>query len=298
MLSGNVDIRQVDLGFRVPGRIGSIAFEEGAHVTAGAVLARLDAAPYQAAAAAAQAQVEVDKALLDKLHNGNRKEDIDQAAASLTEAQATREQARLDYERNSALVKNSAVSRQSFDQARAQYQVAQAREQAASAALTLMRAGARIEDIAAGEAQLQLALAQQQKAETDLADTTLRAPNAGTILVRAREPGATVAAGETVLTLTIDHPMRIRAYIDEPNLHRISPGMTVEVTADNNPKVYHGTIGFISPTAEFTPKTVQTQALRADLVFRLRVIVDHPDDALRQGAPVTVMVPNARPPGS
>jgi len=92
------------------------------------------------------------------------------------------------------------------------------------------------------------------------------------------------------MTLTIDRPMRVRAYVDEPDLQRIAPGMHVRVTADGNPKTYHGTIGYISPTAEFTPKTVETVALRTDLVYRLRVIVGDPDDALRQGAPVSVTV--------
>ena len=92
--------------------------------------------------------------------------------------------------------------------------------------------------------------------------------------------------------------MRIRAYVDETDLSRISPNMAVLVTADGNAKVYHGMIGFIAPTAEFTPKTVQTRQLRTDLVYRLRVIVTDPDDALRQGQPVTVRVPGARAAGT
>jgi HlyD family secretion protein len=115
------------------------------------------------------------------------------------------------------------------------------------------------------------------------------------VLTRAREPGAIVQGGDTVFTLTIDRPLIIRAYIDEPDLGRISPGMAVEVSADGNPRTYHGTIGAISPKAEFTPKSVQTENLRADLVYRLRLLVNDPDDALRQGAPVSVAVPGARP---
>ena len=294
-LSGNVDIRQVDLGFRVGGRIADIPFDEGAHVRAGEMLAQLDAATYQAAAATAGAQVGVDQAELDKLRHGNRAQDIEQAQANLDQAQATLLQTKLDYDRDAILVRTSVVSQQTLDLARAQYQVAQGKAEAASAALSLMRAGARQEDIDAAAAQLSLAVAKETTAKIDLADTVLHAPNAGTILVRALEPGAIVASGQTVVTLTIDRPMRVRAYIDEPDLHRISPGMQVLVTTDGNPRTYHGTIGFISPTAEFTPKTVQTTALRTDLVYRLRVIIDDPDDGLRQGAPVSVAVPDARP---
>lgn len=90
----------------------------------------------------------------------------------------------------------------------------------------------------------------------------------------------------------------MRAYVAEPDLGRIAPGMTVLVTTDGNPKVYRGVIGFISPTAEFTPKTVQTEQLRVDLVYRLRINVTDPDDRLRQGQPVTVRLELSPYPGA
>ena len=102
--------------------------------------------------------------------------------------------------------------------------------------------------------------------------------------------------GETVFTLTIDRPLRVRAYVAEPDLVRIRPGMKVLVSADGTSKTYHGSIGYISPQAEFTPKSVETESLRTDLVYRLRIIVTDPDDKLRQGQPVTVTVPDAPPP--
>src|SRR5690606_32980921 len=100
---------------------------------------------------------------------------------------------------------------------------------------------------------------------------------------------------QTVLTLSLSRPLRVRAYVAEPDLSRVAPGMKVTVTADGNPKTYQGTIGYISPRAEFTPKSVETEDLRTDLVYRLRITVENPDDALRQGQPVTVVVPAARP---
>ncbi len=294
-LSGNVDIRQVDLGFRVAGRIAEIPFDEGARVSAGAVLSQLDVATYEAAAAAARAQVGVNAAELAKQRNGNRAQDVAQAAAALDQAQATLSRTKADFDRYATLVRTDTVSKSSYDLTRESYQTAQGKVAAAAEALSLERAGARQEDIDTADAQLGLAKAQSDKAGTDLADTVLRAPNDGVILTRAREPGSIVQSGDTVLTLTIDRPMRVRAYVDESNLGRISPGMAVEVTTDNNSKTYHGSIGYIAPTSEFTPKTVQTQDLRTDLVYRLRVIVDDPDDGLRQGQPVTVRVPSARP---
>ena len=294
-LSGNVDIRQVDLGFRVAGRIESMPFEEGAHVAAGALLASLDTRPLRDQLAANEADVAVALALLDKQRNGNRAQDIAQADAHLADLTAQMARAKEDFDRRTELIASGAVSQAVFEASRSQFLSAQAQVRAAQQALSLQRAGARPEDIAAAVAQRAQAIAQRDKTATDIADSELHAPNDGVILTRAREPGAIVQAGETVLTLTIDRPMRVRAYIDESNLGRISPGMEVEVTTDSNTKIYHGSIGYIAPMAEFTPKTVQTQDLRTDLVFSLRVIVDDPDDGLRQGQPVTVRIASARP---
>jgi HlyD family secretion protein len=295
ILYGNVDIRSVDLGFRVPGRIATITVDEGAKVKTGEILARLDTQPFTDALNAAEAQVGTASAELDKLRNGNRPQDIAQAEAIVADRTATLAQARAEYERRKDLVKSGAVSQALFDASQAQYLAAQAQLRSAEQVLSLQRAGARHEDIEAAAAQRATAIAQRDKARTDLADATISAPDDGTILTRAREPGAIALAGETIFVVTIDRPMRVRAYIAEADLSRISPNMEVQVRADGNPRAYHGTIGFISPTAEFTPKTVQTESLRTELVYRLRIIVADPDDALRQGQPVTVTVPGARP---
>lgn len=292
-LSGNVDIRSVNLGFRVPGRIADMPVEEGARVRQGDVLARLDTAPLTDALNAAEAQLGAANAELDKRRNGNRSQDIAQAEALVAQRRATLAQAKADDERRSELVKTGAVSQAVYLATRAAYLAAEAQLHAAEQSLSLQRAGWRSEDIAAASAERAAAIAQRDKAQTDLTDATLRAPSDGTILTRANEPGAIVAPGETVFVLTIDRPMRVRAYVGETDLGRIAPGMPVLVSTDGNPKTYHGTIGFISPAAEFTPKTVQTQELRTQLVYRLRVIVSDPDELLRQGQPVTVAVPAA-----
>ena len=293
-LYGNVDIRQVDLAFRVPGRIETIGYEEGAKVEAGAALATLDTRPLDDALKAAEAEVGIAEAELDKRRTGNRPQEIAQAEARAAEAAAGLARAREDYERRSALVKTGAVSRAQFEATEAQYRAAEAQMRAAQQALSLQKAGARREDIAAAAAQVAAARARRDQARTSLEDATWLAPNPGTILTRAREPGAIVQPGETVLTLTIDRPLRIRAYVAQGALSRISPGMAVEVRADGNAKTYRGKIAHIAPSAEFTPKTVQTEDLRADLVYRVRINVEDADDALRQGQPVTVSVPGAR----
>ncbi len=156
--------------------------------------------------------------------------------------------------------------------------------------MQLVEIGPRKEDIDAARAQLSAEDATVMQYELRLADSRLVSPGAGTILTRARERGAIVAGGETIFALTLTSPVWVRTYVDEPDLGKIHPGMQVKVHTDSSDHVYTGQIGFISPTAEFTPKTVETRALRTDLVYRLRVVVDNPDAGLRQGMPVTVVV--------
>jgi len=292
-LYGNVDIREVDLGLRVGGRIAEITVDEGDKVAAGQQLAALDSAPLDMRIAEAEAAIAAASAQLAQLRNGSRAQDVDQARAGVAAARATYDKAQQDYVRREALVEPGAISRQDWQATVAQRDAAQAQLEQARQNYSKLESGARPEEIAAAEAQLQSARAARASIETDRSDTVLRAPSAGTIVTRAQEPGAIVGPGQTLLTLSIDRPLRVRAYVAEADLSRIAPGMAVTVRADGNDKAYKGTIGHISPQAEFTPKTVQTEDLRTDLVYRLRVVVEDPDDRLRQGQPVTVTVPAA-----
>lgn len=294
-LHGNVDIREVDLAFRIGGRIADIMIDEGEKVRAGDVLATLDTATIESRIGEADAQVAQARSQLAKLENGNRPQEIGQARARVGVAEAAARNAERDYSRRQGLVGPGAISRDLWDQTIAERDRAQALLAEARQTLSLLNAGSRSEDVAASRAQLAAAEASRRSVQTDRNDTRLLASVDSTVVTRSREPGAIVQPGETVLTLAIERPLRVRAYVAEPDLSRISPGMAVQVTADGNPRAYQGTIGYISPRAEFTPKSVETENLRTDLVYRLRIIVANPDDALRQGQPVSIRVPRARP---
>jgi len=292
-LYGNVDIREADLGFRVGGRIGRIAVEEGDKVKSGQLLASLDTASLDSRVAQADAQVAQAQADLAKLRDGSRTQEIAQARARVAVAEATARNAQADYARREPLVQPGAISRDLWEQTvtardRANAQLADARQ-----ALSLALEGARKEDVTAAQAGVRAAQAARQGNATDLGDARLKAPVNATVITRAREPGEIVQPGETILTLSIDRPMRVRAYVAETDLSRVRPGLKVEVKADGNDKIYHGQIGYISPRAEFTPKTVETADLRTDLVYRLRIVVTDPDEGLRQGQPVTVSIAKA-----
>jgi HlyD family secretion protein len=290
-LYGNVDIRQIELGFRVPGRILKMNFEEGQSVDAGTPLAQLDPRTYEQDLHSAEALLAQQSATLEKLENGPRPAEIAQARATLSERLAQRDNARQTFARAQELLPHGAITRASFDDAeaaknRAEASVAQARE-----ALRLLEQGTRTEDIAVGRANLQAAQARLDSARTALADSQLLAPSDGIILSRVREPGAIVSPNDVVYVLSLTHPVWVRAYVPEPQLGRIHPGMEVSVASDTAPDRRHrGRIGFISPVAEFTPKSVETPELRTDLVYRLRIIVDEVDPSLRQGMPVTIWV--------
>jgi HlyD family secretion protein len=299
VLYGNVDVRQVNLAFKVPGRILSMAVDEGDRVRAGQAVATLDRRYFEDDLAMARAREGTQEANLAKLENGSRPEEIAQAHANVEVARSAVAINRVTLDRQAVLVKASVASRQTYDAALAAAQQAEAQLAFAQQALRLAEIGPRQEDIAAARAQLALEQANVTAAKLNLSDAELVAPSNGVITTRVRETGAIVNAGETVFTLTLDAPVWVRAYVGEADLGRIHPGMTATVTSDlPGGKAYRATVGFISPIAEFTPKSVETRELRTDLVYRLRVIVADPDEQLRQGMPVTVRFDDAAGGGS
>jgi HlyD family secretion protein len=289
VLFGNVDVRQVDLSFKVVGRITTMAVDEGDRVAAGQALAALDKRYFEDQLRIARAGESAQQANLAKLEHGSRPEEIDQARANVELARSAVEINKITLDRQSTLLKASVTSRQSYDTALAAARQSQAQLAFAQQALRLAELGPRQEDVEAARAHVSLERANIMVAERNLADADLMAPAAGVITTRVREPGAVVAAGETAYILTLDQPVWVRAYVGEPDLGRLHPGMIAAVTTDvPGGKSYRGRVGFISPVAEFTPKTVETRELRTDLVYRLRVIVEDVGDGLRQGMPVTV----------
>lgn len=289
VLEGNVDVRQVNLAFKVDGRIETLAVDEGDPVEAGQVLATLDARYFDDDLRLARARRDNLKAALERLEHGSRPEEIAEARASLAERQAEVENARQALARREALLPKGSVTREEYDNAKAAFREAEARTHTAAEAFRLAEIGPRREDIDAARAQLRAEEVAVSQAERRLADSRLIAPGSGVILTRARERGAIVSAGETVFALTLTSPVWVRTYVNERDLGRVRPGMSAWVRTDSaRDRPYRGHVGFISPAAEFTPKTVETRELRTDLVYRLRIVVDNPDGGLRQGMPVTV----------
>lgn len=294
-LYGNVDIRTVNLSFRVGGRLASLTVDEGDAVQQGQTLGSLDRAPYENALLQAKANLATAQAKLDLARAGYRDEEIAQAEAAVSQAEAAWKYAQNFYARQQGLWKSRVISANDLENARSSRDQAQANLKSASDKLGQLRTGNRPQEIAQAQASVEQAQAQVAQAELDLQDTTLIAPSPGTLLTRAVEPGSMLNAGSTALTLSLTRPVWVRAYVNEVSLNRATPGQQVQIHTDGRPdKPYHGKIGFVSPSAEFTPKTVETPDLRTDLVYRLRIIVTDADDSLRQGMPVTITFDEAQ----
>jgi len=288
-LYGNVDIRGVDLGFRVAGRLQEVLKDEGDAVSAGELLARLDAQPYLDELARADAQVAAAEADQRLKKSGNRSEEIAQGRAALEESRVVAKNAARTHQRHAGLVGGGATSQLDLENSEAALDEASQRVLLNEAKLKLLEAGFRAEEIAAADAALAQAQAARASAALHVEDTRLTAPAAGVVLTRALEPGAVMQAGATVISLSLEQPVWVRAYVHESELGRVPPGTKVLLVTDGRPtRPFHGKVGFVSPRAEFTPKSVETPELRTSLVYRLRIVVDDSDGSLRQGMPVTV----------
>lgn len=291
-LYGNVDIRQVELAFNGSERIAAIHVEEGQPVKKGELLAELETDRLQSVVARATAQVAAQRDEVAKLEAGTRAEEIRRARAQVDAARIRAEDARRTWQRLEPLAQKSLASRDRADTAQAQAESAQAQLEAARQELELALAGPRKEDIAAAHAKLEALEAELDLAKRDLADAGLLAPTDGIIRNRILQPGDMAFPQRPVLTLALTDPVWVRTYVPEPRMGEIFPGMQADIRTDSYPeRTYRGWIGYISPTAEFTPKAVETPDLRTRLVYQVRVFACNPQNELRLGMPATVEIP-------
>jgi HlyD family secretion protein len=291
---GTIDIRDASLAFIEQERIAEVLVEEGDQVKAGQVLARLVTDRLKAQIVEAQAQIAAQEEVVKRLKTGTRSQEIEQARAEVEAAQAT---VHNDKQLLDRLQETSgATSKQTLDNARSRLLVDQAQLEVKKKALNLALEGSRKEDIAAAERHLEALQANLSLLQIRLEDMTLKAPTAGVIESRILEPGEMAGPTRPVLVLALTDPKWVRAYVPEPELGRIRLGMKASVLSDSFPgESMDGWVGFISPVAEFTPRTVETEDLRTKLVYEARVFVHDNRDMLRLGMPVTVLIDEHAP---
>jgi len=281
-LSGNIEAHQSVLGFKtVQSRITELPFNEGQWVKAGTLLSRLDDSDYRQQVTIAQTTLEVQKRQLAMAEQNCT------AARKLLESDAADlELATLEFTRADDLMKKGAGTIEARDQTRAALKKANAaieRDQA-------------LEQVA--ERQIALATANVENAEQAiklakiiLDYTILAAPFDGVITVRQAELGEIMVPGTPVMTLAdLDH-IWLRAYINETDIGKIRLDQPAKVTTDTYPgKSYKGRVSFISSSAEFTPKSVETHAERVTLVYRIKIDIDNPTHELVPGMPADALL--------
>jgi HlyD family secretion protein len=290
--SGTVEATEADLGFQSGGRIQEIAVREGDRVGMGQELARLDAAELEARVAGAQAQVDAARAQLSELQRGARPEELRQARAAEAAARERMQEAQRVLERTRSLEEGGAVSRESLEQARTAFEVARAQHTQASEQLAMVRTGVRAERVEAQQAALRQAEATLAQAEAVLANAIIRAPFAGVVTIRHRQPGEAVAPGAPVLTLMDPADRWVRIYVREDAIGRVTLGQRAEIRTDSfSDSTFAGRVTFIASQAEFTPRNVQTAEQRVRLVYAVRVaITDDAGQALKSGMPADVVL--------
>lgn len=290
-LSGTVEARETALAFQVPGRIAELLVDEGKKVTSGQETARLVDDDYALALQRARAEVAAAEAALAQLEAGSRRQELKVAEAALEKAQAEQRYAEEEVARVTSLIGKKLASQEQLDQAHLRRDVAKAAVRQARQQLLLLREGPRQEEIARAKAELDARRSAVKTAERQLAYTRLVSPVSGTISLRQAEAGEVVGAGQPVFKVAELTRPWVRAYLNETDLARVRLGQSAQVTVDGLPgKQFSGTLSFIAPDAEFTPKSVETRALRVDLVYRVKIELEDPKGILKLGMPADVIL--------
>jgi HlyD family secretion protein len=303
-LSGNIEAHESLVSFKVQGRVVDLPVEEGQRVEPGALLARLDDADYRQKVRIGEATVHVRESNLALMLAGTREQEVSALEQTMINAQADLEEKKLEYDRAQRLFSKDELSTQDRDLANTALKRAEATFRAAQQRYNEAVEGSRKEDIAIARANLGQADADLGLSRVNLDYTTLHAPSAGVITVREAELGEVVIPGTPVVSLAdLDH-IWLRAYIAETDLGRIRWGQEATITTDTYPgKQYRGHISFISSSAEFTPKSVQTYKERVTLVYRIKIDIENPNFELKPGMPADARInvaeaqPNAPQPG-
>ena len=304
-VSGHVEATEVRVAAEVGGRLVDLRAAEGDRVNAGDLVARIDVRDAELALARAEADRAHADAQLRLLRAGSRREDIRQAsaqhqaaAAEIAAAEAELRAAEQDLERYESLLRANAGSRKQRDDARARRDVARsrlqsARDRAAAGAATLARleAGARPQEIQAAEARVAAADAQVATLREQIDDAAVKAPISGIVTERVVEQGEMVAPRAPLLVITDLDRAWANVFVDEPVVPRLRLGQPASVYTDAGGDPLPGTITFISPKAEFTPRNVQTAEDRSRLVYRIKVTVDNAGGVLKSGMPIEAELP-------
>ena len=290
-LAGHMEATETDLAFKVPGKVSVINFQEGDWITAGQVVAQLEAEDLRDQVAVAEGRVAAAEANLTKLLAGSRPQEKREALAAVEQAEADLRNKELEFQRMQSLMERDAVAAANRDSAEAAYRMAQETLRQAKERYSLVMEGPRREDIDAAKAELQQGKADLELARTRLSYAIITSPVNGAVLVRPAEPGEVLALGSPVLTVGDLDNIYFEGYIPESDLARVRLGQKATITTDTYPgREYPAWVSFISSKAEFTPKTVETFKERVTLVYRTKIRANNPNYELKPGMPAEAVI--------
>jgi HlyD family secretion protein len=285
-VTGTIEATQVDVSVKITGRILARLVNEGDRVTRGQVLVRLDDSELAADVKRLEAALRSAQATLRDLEKGARPQEIEDARAAVSSAEATRSMTERELERNEQLFRQNLIAAQDVDRARQAFEVARAQERSARERLGLLLAGSRPDQIDSARWQVTQAESALAQAQSRLREARVVSPIDGVVLRKNLEAGETANPGVPILTLVNPKDVWLRAYVPETEVGRLKIGDAAALRVDAFPdRVFTGRLIEIASEAEFTPRNVQTKKERVNLVFRIKIQIDNPAGLLKPGLP-------------
>ncbi len=285
-VTGTIEATQVDVSVKITGRILQRLVKEGDRVTRGQVLVRLDDSELAADVRRLDAALRSAQSTLRDLQKGARPQEVEDARAAVSSAEATRTMTERDHQRTEQLFKQNLIAAQDVDRARQAYEVAKAQERSARERLALLLEGSRPDQIDAARWQVTQAESALAQARSRLRETVVVSPIEGVVLRKNLEAGETANPGVPILTLVDPKDVWLRAYVPETEMGRLKIGDPATLHVDAFPnRVFTGRLIEIGGEAEFTPRNVQTKKERVNLVFRIKIQIDNPEGLLKPGLP-------------
>jgi HlyD family secretion protein len=289
--SGNIEATNIIVSSQVNGKIISILKDEGTKVSAGDTIMIIDPSTYKMQLSGAEASLAASEAQLELLKIGSRKEDIKQSEEALRQAEVNNQTAEQDKERFENLYQSKSITKKQYDDAMARYEITLAQLNAAKENFQKVKNIARPEEIKQAEANVNRFKANVDLTKKSLNDCYVTSPSAGIIVKKFVEAGENAGMMTSLFKVSDLSSVDLIVYVSETELGKVKLNQEVDVKVDTYPdKTYKGKVIYISPEAEFTPKSIQTKEERTKLVYSVKVRINNPDYELKDGMPADASI--------
>jgi HlyD family secretion protein len=289
--SGNIEATNAVVSSRVTGQVIAIKYDEGTRVNEGDTVMIIDHDNLEIQLKQAIAAENAADAQLKLLKEGARSEDIQQAKDAVKQSKINMELAERDFNRMKQLFASNTITKKQFDDTRARYELTQAQYNSAQENLKKMKNFARPEQIKQAQANLNRQKAAVDLLKKNISDSYVVSPITGFIVQKYAEKGETVSMLSSLFKVSELRTVKLVIYVSEENLGRVKLGQKADVSNDTyKNKDYKGTVIYISPEAEFTPKNIQTKDERTKLVYAVKIEIANPDFELKPGMPADAVI--------